>query len=95
MIKCNFNASVNPGANIFTCSECGVKSKYLSLPIYFTAKVKVIGNEEEVTIFYYQLKEFAAISGCDMTEDALPDAILNDEKTTIVVNQKNVCVSFL
>jgi len=94
-IKCNFNATVNPGANIFTCSECGVKSKYSSLPIYFTAKVKVIGNEEEVTIFHYQLKEFAAISGCDMTEDALSDAILNDEKTTIVVNQKNVCVTFL
>ena len=52
----------------------------------------VIGNKEEVTIFHYQLKEFAAISGCDMTEDVLSDAILNDEKTTIVVNPKNVCV---
>ena len=94
-IKCNHTATVNPGANIFTCGECGVKSKYSSLPIYFTAKVKVIGNEEEVTIFHYQLKEFAAISGCDMTEDALSDAILNDEKTTMVVNQKNICVTFL
>ena len=74
-----------------------VESSLNTRPFQFIlpAKVKVIGNEEEVTIFHYQLKEFAAISGCDMTEDALSDAILNDEKTTIVVNQKNVCVTFL
>ena len=65
------------------------------MPMQRIAKVHVMDNLQEITIYSAQLEEYCYNHSVDFgDEDNITQGMLKDEETTMVVNTRNICVAF-
>jgi len=84
-----------PGKLYSKCSSltCKKVSRGNKLEIAYTVKITI--DDQEITIFNEQLTDYCSRWGINITEEAMTEAFLSDEETTVVVNKNNVCICFL
>ena len=65
--------------DFFRCSNCGTSSRFLTLPVYRTAKIRITNDSEEITLYSAQLSDYCRTHGIDVTnEDQITQNMLKD-----------------
>ena len=92
--KCYQTADITPGSDFQKCGVCGVYSKYSSLKILRSARVSF--GEEQILFYDNQLSEYAQKFDLNIEDEKVfTEHFLKDEQTSVVVNQRNICVCIL
>ena len=94
---CTVDLPPSPG-NFFKCVGCGTSCKFAKVPIARTLHVTPSCDEDvTVTVYPSQVKEFMRHHEkmhLMNDEDVICESFLLDEKTTMLVNRKSVCICF-
>lgn len=93
-LKCGEVPTELPTTNFFKCRKCFSVSRFSNLPTTLTLKVS-FEDQEEVTIFHTQVEEYCQMFGISVDEDELTESFMKNEKSKIVFNRQNVCLSFV
>ena len=81
--------------DFFRCANCSTSCRFSTMPMQRTAKVHVMDNLQEITIYSAQLEEYCYNHSVDFGDEGnITQGMLKDEETTMVVNTRNICVAF-
>lgn len=94
--RCNMSVTTNSSDYYFRCNHCRATAQFASVPVQRIVEVISTGSPE-VTIYPYQLQQYMQEKHdvqVVSNEDDICDKMLLDNTSVMLVNRRNICVTF-